>query len=561
LASCDPDREAEDDVNDTDRAQALADRVWEELLEREPTFATAIGDERYDDRLPDIGEQGRAASESHNRAALDELATIDRGSLDVTLRTTMDVLEAIATQALAAVEHRTDRLYVVNHFVGPGVLLGDIASIQRTDSPEHLDRYEQRLRALPGYLETCAEIAREGVATGVVSPRIVVERAVAQIERIVASPAEDSPPLAAIAEDDAAARERIAGVWGDVVAPAFATYLDVLREYLPNAAERNAVTALPDGDAIYASEIRSWTTLPLDPQEVHDLGNERWEAIQAERFDIASRLGYASADEAIADRTASGKDTPDSAEALIELVEGQVRRSWEIAPTWFGRLPKANCRVKEIEAYRAADMALAFYMPPTADGDRPGTYYINTHDLAGKALHQIAAVTYHEANPGHHFQIALEMEFDERPALRRFGGLLAGASFAEGWGLYSERLADEMDLYVDDWERLGMLAAQAHRAARLITDTGLHAFGWSRQDAIEKLVAGGSPRGESEVEVDRYIALPAQALAYMVGMVEIEEARRRTQDKEGDAFDLKAFHDRLLALGQLPLQALRRELG
>ena len=239
-------------------------------------------------------------------------------------------------------------------------------------------------------------------------------------------------------------------------------------------------------------------------------------------------------------------------------MEGQVRRSWEIAPSWFGRLPKANCRVKEIEAYRAADMALAFYMPPTADGERPGTYYINTHDLAGKALHQIAAVTYHEANPGHHFQIALEMEFDERPALRRFGGLLAGASFAEGWGLYSERLADEMNLYVDDWERLGMLAAQAHRAARLITDTGLHAFGWSRQDAIEKLVAGGSPRGESEVEVDRYIALPAQALAYMVGMVEIEEARRRTQDKEGDAFDLKAFHDRLLALGQLPLQALRR---
>ena len=242
-------------------------------------------------------------------------------------------------------------------------------------------------------------------------------------------------------------------------------------------------------------------------------------------------------------------------------MESQVQRSWDIAPQWFGRLPKANCRVREIEAYRAADMALAFYMPPTADGERPGTYYINTHDLPGKALHQIASVTYHEANPGHHFQIALEMEFDDRPAMRRFGGLLAGASFAEGWGLYSERLADDMGLYVDDWERLGMLAAQGHRAARLITDTGLHAFGWTRDRAIEKLVAGGSPRGESEVEVDRYIALPAQALAYMVGMVEIEDARRRTEEKEGAAFDLKAFHDRLLALGQLPLQALRRELG
>ncbi len=548
-------------MNEADRAQGLADRFWEELLEREPVFATAIGDERYDDRLPDIGEEGRARAETRNRAALDELATIDRAGLDLTMRTTMDVLEAIAIQTLAAIELRTDRLYVANHFVGPGVLLGDIASIQRTDTPEHLERYEQRLRAFPEFLEASAEIAREGIATGVVSPRTVVERALAQIERVIALPAEEAPPIAAVAEDDAAARERVAGVWKDVVAPAFARFLDVLREYLPHAAESNAVTDLPGGDAIYAAEIRSWTTLPLDPEEVHDLGNERWKTIQAERFEVAGRLGYDDPADAIADRQASGKDTPASAEALVELVEDQVQRSWDIAPQWFGRLPNANCRVREIEAYRAADMAVAFYMPPTADGERPGTYYINTHDLEGMALHQIPAVTYHEANPGHHFQIALEMEFEDRPALRRFGGLLAGSSFAEGWGLYSERLADDMGLYTDDWERLGMLAAQAHRAARLITDTGLHAFGWTREDAIAKLEAGGSPHGESVTEVDRYIALPAQALAYMVGMVEIEDARRRTEEKEGSAFDLRGFHDRLLALGQLPLPALRRELG
>jgi uncharacterized protein (DUF885 family) len=554
--------DADDTANDhAAAAQALADRFWEELLEREPTFATAIGDDRYDDRLPDIGEAGRALTESRNRAALQELAAIDRSELDVTLRTTLDVLEAIATQAAEAVELRTDRLYVANHFVGPGVLLGDIASIQPTDTPERVDRYVARLHALPAYLESCAEIAREGVATGVVSPRIVVERAVAQIERIVESAPEDAPPLGAVADDDTETRERVAAAWTDAVGPAFARFLEVLRDYLPHAAESNAVTDLPGGDAIYAAEIRSWTTLPLDPREVHDLGNERWNAIDAERQEVAARLGYPDPVTAIQERTASGKDTPASAEALIELVEDQVQRSWDVAPRWFGRLPKANCRVKEIEAYRAADMALAFYMPPTADGARPGTYYINTHDIEGKALHQIASVTYHEANPGHHFQIALEMEFEDRPALRRFGGLLAGSSFAEGWGLYSERLADDMGLYVDDWERLGMLAAQAHRAARLITDSGLHAFGWSREQAIEKLVAGGSPRGESEVEVDRYIALPAQALAYMVGMVEIEDARRRTEAAEGDAFDLRAFHDRLLALGQLPLPALRRELA
>ncbi|HET9672791.1 MAG TPA: DUF885 domain-containing protein [Actinomycetota bacterium] len=544
-----------------DRARALADRFWEELLEREPTFATAIGDERYDDRLPDVGEAARSLAETRNRAALEELRSIDRGELDVTLRTTLDVLEAIAIQVVEAVELRTDRLYMANHFVGPGVLVGDLASIHRTDTPERLDRYEARLRAFPAYLEGCAEVAREGVATGLVSPRIVVDRAIGQLERIVGTPADEAPVLGAVAEDDAAARERIAAAWAEVVAPAFERYLEVLRDYAPHAAEDLAVTSLPGGEELYAAEIRSWTTLPLDPTEVHRTGVERWEAIHAERVEIASGLGYDGPAAAIAEHRASGKDTPASAEALVERVEDQVARSWDAAPAWFGRLPRANCRVKEVEAYRAADMALAFYLPPSADGERLGTYYINTHDLPDKALHQIAAVTYHEANPGHHFQIALEMEFDDRPPLRRFGGLLAGSSFAEGWGLYSERLADEMGLYVDEWERLGMLAGQAHRAGRLITDTGLHALGWTREQAIAKLEEGGAPHGEAVTEVDRYIALPAQALAYMTGMIEIEEARRRATEREGSAFDLRSFHDRLLSLGQLPLPALRRELA
>jgi uncharacterized protein (DUF885 family) len=547
--------------DDAARASALADRFWEELLEREPTFATAIGDERYDDRLPEVGEDARALAETRNRAALDELASIDRSALDVTLRTTLDILEAIATQVVEAVELRTDRIYMANHFVGPGVLVGDLASVQRTDSPERVERYAERLGGFPAYLDACAEIAREGIATGVVSPKIVVERAIGQIERIVATPADDAPVLGAVAEDDAAARERISAVWRDTVAPAFERYLTTLREYAPHAAGDNALTSLPGGDQLYAAEIRSWTTLPLEPDEVHRLGVERWDAIQAERIEVARELGYDDPATAIADHRASGKDTPASAQALVELVEDQVARSWDAAPRWFGRLPSANCRVKEVEAYRAADMALAFYLPPSADGDRPGTYYINTHDIGDKALHQIAAVTYHEANPGHHFQIALEMEFDDRPLLRRFGGLLAGSSFAEGWGLYSERLADEMGLYLDGWERLGMLGGQAHRAARLITDTGLHALGWSRDRAIAKLEEGGLPHGEAVTEVDRYIALPAQALAYMTGMIEIDEARGRARTRDGASFDLRAFHDHLLSLGQLPLPALRRELA
>jgi uncharacterized protein (DUF885 family) len=176
-------------------------------------------------------------------------------------------------------------------------------------------------------------------------------------------------------------------------------------------------------------------------------------------------------------------------------------------------------------------------------------------------VHHVAAVTYHEANPGHHFQIALEQEMPDRSKLRRFGGSLAAAAFAEGWGLYSERLADEMGLYADEWERLGMLEAQAHRAARLITDTGIHALNWEREAAIQKLEEAGNPRIDAEIEVDRYIALPGQALSYMIGMIEIEKARDAAAARDGAGFSLRDFHDRVLSLGQLPLPALRRELG
>ena len=189
-------------------------------------------------------------------------------------------------------------------------------------------------------------------------------------------------------------------------------------------------------------------------------------------------------------------------------------------------MPSVNCEVRPVEEFREADAPAAFYYPPTEDGARPGVYYINTYDLPHRSLHHVAAITYHEANPGHHFQIAIEQEIPNRPPLRRFGGLMAGSAFAEGWGLYSERLADEMGLYVDEWERLGMLEAQAHRAARLITDTGIHALGWTREAAIAKLDEAGLPPVDATIEIDRYIGEPAQALCYMIGMIEIERARR-----------------------------------
>lgn len=544
-----------------DRGRALVDAYWEGLLENDPLLGTLVGDERFDERLPDPGEEGRARRETLHRRALQDVDRIDRSAVrDVGVRTALDMLEAIAGRDLAEIEHRLDRLQVVSHLWGPGQLLGELGSLQRADTPERLDRYLGRLSATPAFFEAVAEVARDGVRAGVTAPSVVVERAVAQVERLLATPAETSPAVMPVPESDPAGRERVAGVLRETVMPALEGFLATLREYLPHATKTIGLFALTGGDAMYAAEILSWTTLALEAGRVHELGMEDLARIQAERQRCAERLGFAGPAAALAQLSANGRNTIASREELVRLAEDQVRRGWEAAPGFFGRLPMRGCEVRLVEEFREADMPFAFYQPPSEDGSRPGIYYVNGYELADRPLHHLPTTTYHEANPGHHFQIAIEQEMADRPNLKRFGGLLAGAAFAEGWGLYSERLADEMGLLLDDVERLGMLDAQAHRAARLIVDTGIHAFGWSRARAVAELEEAAVPHVDAEIETDRYITLPGQALAYKIGQFEIERLRAEAAGREGAAFSLPAFHDRLLALGSLPLRALRREL-
>lgn len=546
-------------MNETERADALIDRYWDDLLELEPLLGTMAGDERFDDRLSDPSEAGRARARAVHHAALEEASALDRDALDDSRCNSLDVLEAIAKRFETEIDHRTDMLAVASHLWGPVSILGDIGSMQQADTAERLDRYEARLRAFPDYLAASADIAREGVASGVTSPRVVAERSLGQLERLLALAPEDSPALVPAGDD--AARERISGVVRDVVNPAYERFLEAMRDYLPHATETIGLSALPGGEQMYEAQILAWTTLPLEAAAVHELGNERFNAITEERRAISSQLGFASPEEALASLRASGDDTASSAEAMVKLCEDQVTRSWEAAPAWFGRMPSANCEVRPVEEYREADMPMAFYQSPTEDGSRPGIYYINTFDLPSRDLHGVASVTYHEANPGHHFQTALEQEAEGMPRLRRFGGILSGSAFAEGWGLYCERLADEMGLFLDQWERLGMLEAQALRAGRLITDTGIHALGWDRERAIAKLEEGGASTSDAEIEIDRYIAMPAQALSYMVGMIEIQKARATAEERGGADFSLRDFHDSMLELGTVPLPTLLRTFG
>jgi uncharacterized protein (DUF885 family) len=538
-------------------ARDLADRFWDRMLELEPLLGTSVGDERYDDRLPDPGEEGLAARAALYGGALQDVAGFDRAELSPIERTTLDVLEAIATRELAGIRSRIDRLQVASHLWGPGQLLGEVASLQRADTPERLQRYLGRLDAMPAYFAALEPILRDAETAGQTSPAVVVDRAIAQVERLVATPLDESPALAPVASNPEAAATVMDLLAGKVL-PAHQRYLEALKEHRPYATDTIGLSALPDGDRMYEAQILSWTTLPLGAREVHELGHVELAKIQDERGTVARRLGFD--DPAAAIEAAGAENHAASREALVGIARDQVERSWNAAPSMFGRLPTANCEVRPVEEFREADMPFAFYNPPTADGSRAGVYYINTLEPEHRPLHQLASTTFHEANPGHHFQISLEHDLADRPALRRFGGILAGSAFIEGWGLYSERLADEMGLYQTDHERLGMLDSQAFRACRLIVDTGIHALDWDRERAVRQMMSGGLSELDARIEVDRYIALPGQALSYMIGMLEIRACRERAAAANG-AFDLRDFHDTLLALGSVPLPALRREMG
>jgi urease gamma subunit len=312
--------------------------------------------------------------------------------------------------------------------------LGPIATLQRADTPKAWT-LDARLRAFPAHRtrrSTSARRRRQQVTAPWWRPSARPGR------RPLELPPEDSP-VAVGAEGDA--RDAIAAAVVEAVQPSLAPSRQVLvDDYLPASTE----TIGSGGRAATGCTPRkcSGDLLPLDPREVHQLGVDMLSSINEERRVLAGELGYPDAAAAIAAHKASGANTATTAEQLVALAEDQVQRSWDLAPRYFGRLPSANCEVRRVEEFREADEPMAFYYPPTDDGTRAGIYYINCYDLADRALHHVASVTYHEANPGHHFQLALQQEMPERPPLRRFGATLAAAAFAEGWGLYSERLAD-----------------------------------------------------------------------------------------------------------------------
>lgn len=548
-------------VTPTELLAQLAAEYWEGLLRRNPTTATFYADFRFNDRLPDVGPDGRAEEQTANEVVLARLGEIPREALGAHDRVTWDMLRLAAESTLTGLRLRLDEM-AVDQMQGPQVWLPELLNWHPTDTQEHVQELVARFRAFPLYMAQYLEALQDGVRDGRTATRIVTERVVGQLDALLATPPAESPLVGPAGSLPVEQAGPLLAAVEEAVYPAYRRMRAYLGgEYLDRHARLEpGVWAVTDGDEIYAALARQHTTTDLGPAELHRIGRTELAWAHAEMRTIMARHGDHSGNiRAFTERlTADPANQPASAREIVAAAEQYLELARAALPRAFGRLPALPCIVKPMEAFRERDAVAAFYFPPAGDGSRPGTFYVNTFEPSSRPRHTLPALVFHEGLPGHHLQIALAQETEDLPAFRRLSaGWLANA-FVEGWALYTERLADELGLYPDDLARFGMLGYQAWRACRLVVDTGLHSLHWSREQAIEYFLQNvGLTEHETANEVDRYIIWPGQALSYKVGQREIEAQRRQAQARLGAHLDQRAFHDEVLRYGAVPLSTLR----
>ena len=543
--------------------RALADEYWEAQMRVSPSDATFLGDRRFDAEIEDVSVEADARQEGtwrELRARVDALPPPESRADAVTQALLVETLD----DALGHLAHRTTELAYDQM---DGIHAGLLPAAPQVNAPEPQNARDlvTRHRRVGELLDTAVARFRAGLAAGRTPPRLVLDRALNQVDGYLASPLDEDPfttfpgPEGWDGED--AWRQDLRAAAAEVVRPAFARYGAALRdELLPHARgdDEPGLGHVAGGEDLYRFLVRSHTGLDLDPAAVHQVGLDEVAAVDERIAEVGSRLFGTTDRSVIFERLRTDPDLrydPARPEEPLEDARRCVAAATEVMGAWFGRLPQSPCEVKPVPEGLAADAPGAYYFPPAADGSRPGAYFVNTHDLGERNRSDTASVAFHEAIPGHHLQLAIASELTELPAFQRFSS--GHTAFVEGWALYTEALADEMGLYTSDVDRLGMLVNDAWRACRLVVDTGMHALGWTRQQAIDQMVAHVPIGvGEITVEVDRYVAIPAQALSYKVGQREILRLRAAATEALGDRFDVRGFHDAVLGSSTVSLPVL-----
>jgi uncharacterized protein (DUF885 family) len=535
---------------------------WDYQLEQYPTWASRLGDRRWNDRWADESLEAIDRRNRHYVEVLIQLGSIKREELAPADRLNYDLFQKDYENEVQ--EHRYRWHLIPLNQLGGVQTANELGDALRFEALKDYDDWLARLRALPNYIEQTTALMRAGIEQKILLPQIVLQRIPTQIDHQIVDDPKASPfykPFTHFAASMAEAEQRrLAAAAEQVIAadvvPGFRRFKEFfVSEYLPASLEQVGIWQLPDGEEMYRFAVRLHTTTPMTPEEIHEIGLSEVRRIHGEMQSIVDTLGYkGSLEEFGAYLRGDPQFYYTTPEELLLAYRALTRRVDPLLVKIFHTLPRMPYGVEPIPENVAPDSTTAYYRSPAADGSRAGTYFVNLYKPETRPKYEMMALSLHEAVPGHHLQIALAMEKEELPNFRRHGGYTA---FIEGWGLYAESLGQEMGLYDDPYSKFGQLTYEMWRAARLVVDTGLHYMRWDRRKAIDFLQQN-TGRQELDVvnEVDRYIAMPGQALAYKIGQLKISAIRAKAQKILGSKFDIRGFHDELLRDGALPLDSL-----
>ncbi len=554
------------------RLNALVEAYWQESLALNPLEATYLGDHRYDAQLPNsIGAEHLSLELALERRYLKQVAGIGAKALGPDDRLTLEIFRRDLEEHIEGFRYQSE-LLPFNQFYGLPQQLAQLGSGTGAQPFKTVRDYENWLKRIDGFaiwVDQAIANMRQGAAKGVVHPKVLMERVLPQLtELIAADPVKSvfyrpvgSFPDGIAAADQARLRQAYVSAITTRLNPAYQRLRDfIATEYLPETRASIAFTDLPLGKAWYAYRVRVQTTTNLTPEAVHAIGLAEVQRIGAEMDAVIATLGFKGERRAFFDSLRLDprfyfeheEDLLGAYRALKERVRARLPEQFDLAPV-------ADFEVRAVEAFRARSQASASYQSAAPDGSRPGVFYVNTYDLKSRPKYMMEAVYLHEAEPGHHFQISIKQELKSLPSFRRFGNY---GAYAEGWGLYSESLGRDLGFYTDPYNYFGALSLEIWRAVRLVVDTGIHAKGWSRDKAIDYMMAN-TALGPSDAvaEVERYIALPGQALTYKLGELKIKELKARAQRELGARFDVRLFHRAILDAGSLPLEVLDQKVG
>lgn len=553
-------------ADESQKLNALFEAEWERTMEHAPTWASQLGDRRWNDRWPDESMAEFEREHVHDQEVLARLGQIDRAGLSPADRLNYDMFRLNCQQALEGFQF--GRHFFALDQRGGIQTEDELASALRFETVKDYEDWTARLRGFGAYMDETIALLREGVRRGLVQPKVTMQRVPPQIEKQLVAAPEQSPffkPFKQFAAGISAAdRERLtttgkAAISASVL-PAYARFKKFFaEEYLPACQDGIGAWRLPDGDARYAFFARAFTTTERTPKEIHEIGLAEVARIRGEMEKVKAQAGFTGTlTEFFAFLRSDPRFFCTDEKQLLGEYRATAKRIDPLLVKLFPTLPRIPYGVEPIPAKVAPDTPAAYYRPLAADGSRAGTFFVNVWKPESRARWEMMALSLHESVPGHHLQFAIAQEQGALPHFRQHAQYTA---YVEGWGLYAESLGDELGLYDDAYSKFGQLTYEMWRAVRLVVDTGIHAFHWDRERAIA-FFRDNAPKSEQDivVEVDRYISWPGQALAYKIGELKLKELRARASKRLGDRFDVKEFHDIVLLGGAMPLSLLEERV-